>query len=207
MTPPSSYNNLPDSKKQSSSVPGHQSDTRKKGAATVQQKDDDMTPRESLLWGITGGLLAAITGAFIWAEFTIIVEKDWAYDPQHAYMSILIGLIVGLSVRFLGKGRKPRFGVIAVLLAIVGCILGNVFSSIAYVVATLDLSYFTVITIFDLSQLWGFIADRFAYWDILFYSLALIFAYFFSVRGAIQHAAYRIEMTARHLLSRLENQF
>lgn len=162
---------------------------------------DDMTPKESLIWGIIGGLLAAITGAFIWAEFTIIVEKDWAYDPQHAYMSMLIGLIVGLSVRFLGKGRDIKFGLTAVALAIIGCMLGNIFSSVAYVVATLDLSYFTVITIFDHSQLIGFISDRFAYWDILFYSLTLVFAYFFSVRGAIRDFAETVENAFRSLIN------
>ncbi|MGF1532264.1 MAG: hypothetical protein ACFCUI_01065 [Bernardetiaceae bacterium] len=162
--------------------------------------NEDMTVRESLTWAIIGGLLAALIGAFAWAESTIILEKDLAYDPQHAYMSVLVGLVVGLAVRFLGRGRHPRFGVVAVVLAILGCLLGNTFSSIAYVVATLKLSYFTVIQIFDLSQLYGFIADRFAYLDILFYSIALLVAYFFSMRGSVDRTLLWLEVQIDRVL-------
>ncbi len=159
------------------------------------KSNDDMITKENIFWGMGGGLLAAIAVAFLWAEATIILEKDLAYDPQFAYMAILVGLAVGLAVRYFGKRRHQRFGLVAIILAILGCVLGNVFSSVAYVVATLELSYFTVIKIFDTSQLWGLIKDRFACWDILFYSASIIFAYLFSVRGSFRKLYESIELT------------
>ena len=69
--------------------------------------------------GALAGLGAAIAGAAIWAAITAATEY------QIGWMAIGVGFLVGFAVRVVGKGSEASFGVVGAVLALLGCLLGN----------------------------------------------------------------------------------
>lgn len=104
------------------------------------------------------------------------------YIEQHhyAFMAILVGLLAALGMRIGGRGHRPMFGIMTILIAVVGFFTGNVLAAVEPIVQSFQLSYIETFTTFDISHLWGFLKDRFEYVDIAFYALGLFFAYYFS---------------------------
>ncbi|TAF34259.1 MAG: hypothetical protein EAZ67_04465 [Cytophagales bacterium] len=140
--------------------------------------------RQNIPYALLGGLAAALLGAIIWAETTIILN-----DHKYAYMAVLIGLLVGFAVRMLGRGVEKRFGIIALTVVMLGCVLGNLFSVLAYVVEHFQISYWDTIMIFDFTFLVHLLEDRFAYPDVFFYAVALFVGYKVSFRELPIHTS------------------
>ncbi len=157
-------------------------------AMEIDRKQQIMSilQRQSIILGAFGGFAAAILGAIIWAETAIILD-----DHKYAYMAVLVGLLVGFSIRLLGKGVEKRFGWIGFSIVLLGCLLGNLFSVVAYVVEHFDISYWETIMIFDFSFLIHLLEDRFTYPDLFFYATALFVGYKISFRELpTQHNMY-----------------
>ena len=74
---------------------------------------------------------AAIAGAFATllaaVAYGIVVEK-WPFS--YGFAAAGVGIVIGLSMGFLGRGISTKFGVTAALYTIVGCVLGNLFVKI-----------------------------------------------------------------------------
>ena len=75
---------------------------------------------------VLGGLAAALIGAAIWAVVTVTTKM------QIGFMAIGVGLLVGYAVRLLGKGSTPAYSIVGAVLALLGCVLGNLLSACAF---------------------------------------------------------------------------
>jgi hypothetical protein len=82
---------------------------------TIEQLDN----QPSLLMGLIGGTVAMLVGAIIWGVISYVTEY------QIGWMAIGIGFLVGIAVKFFGKGKSMMFGISSALLALIGCVLGN----------------------------------------------------------------------------------
>jgi len=69
----------------------------------------------ALITGIASGLV----GAILWAFITVITNY------QIGYMAIAIGFMIGLTMRYFGKGVDQIFGITGGIIAIISCLLGN----------------------------------------------------------------------------------
>lgn len=127
---------------------------------------------QNLILSILLGVLAAFVGGLIWAETAVIID-----DHRYAYMAIPVGIVVGLTVRFVGKGADYRFGLNAAILVILGCIFGNLFSVVVWIVEHFNIGYIETIAAFDPDFLIGLLKDRFEYVDIAFYLVAVFIGY------------------------------
>src|SRR5438270_13589107 len=85
------------------------------------QRYQELRSEQNLPIGLLAGIFAALIGAIAWAIVTVTTEY------QIGYMAIAVGFIVGYAVR-LGKGLDKIFGISGAILALFGCILGNIFS-------------------------------------------------------------------------------
>lgn len=139
----------------------------------------NMKSKSNLFLGITLSLIGALGAAYTWGKTTMLIDE---YIEQHhyAFMAIFVGLLAALGMRIGGRGHRPVFGIMAVLIAILGCFVGNALAAVEPIVQSFQLSYVETFTTFDISHLWGFLKDRFEYVDIAFYALGLFFAYYFS---------------------------
>lgn len=116
---------------------------------------------------VTAGILAALVGAALWAAITV------ATNYQIGFMAIGVGWLCGFAVAKFGRGSGPTFGVIGGACALLGCVLGNLWTAFA-VFADMDHSTFwTVATSFDYSKTFSLLSGTFDVMDVLFYGLAI----------------------------------
>jgi hypothetical protein len=131
---------------------------------------------QNYLLGTLGAAGAALLGAILWAVITVVTEY------QIGYMALAIGLMVGFANRFFGKGLELKFGLTGALLALVGCVLGNVFSLIGFVAKELSVGYFDAFQFIDFGLIPSAMLESFSPIDILFYGIAMYEGFKFSFR-------------------------
>jgi uncharacterized membrane protein len=130
---------------------------------------------QNLAIAVLAGVVAAVVGAIAWAAVTVTTEY------QIGYMAIAVGFIVGFAVR-LGKGVDKVFGIIGAILALLGCVLGNVFSIIGFICKQQHMDLGTALSRLDYSKLPQVLSNTFSVMDLVFYGIAVYEGYRFSFR-------------------------
>ncbi|UII26410.1 toxin-antitoxin system YwqK family antitoxin [Fulvivirga maritima] len=152
-----------------------------KSTEIIADLNDDLIERlrehQDLTFALVGGFAACLLSALLWAVITVATQF------QIGYMAIGVGLIVGLAVRYFGAGVDKLYGVIGAIFALLGCVLGNLFSQIGFYANDQMLSYFDVFKMFSIAQFAGVVVDNISPIDFLFYGIALIEGYKFSFRN------------------------
>jgi hypothetical protein len=134
---------------------------------------------ENLLFGIVGGILAAGIGAIIWALITYWTKF------QIGWMAVGLGLLVGFAIRFLGKGESIKFGIIGAILALLGCLAGNVLTTCIWASREYDVSIFKIISVVDFQLIVDILKETFSPIDLIFYAIAIYEGYKFSFKKVI----------------------
>ncbi len=96
-------------------------------------------------------------------------------------MAVAIGLMVGFSIRFAGKGLQPIFSITGALISLASCVLGNVFSLIGFYAKGEGLNFFQVLGDINYGAIPGIMVETFNPMDLLFYGIAIYEGYKFSV--------------------------
>jgi hypothetical protein len=117
--------------------------------------------------GITAGFVSALA----WAALTVATDTIWGV------MAVVVGAVVGYAVRTAGHGIENRFGVLAVVCALGGCLLGSFFSTEAYLAKYHHHEIVDYIMSRDPSQFASDYLRGFQGMDILFYVIAAAQAY------------------------------
>jgi hypothetical protein len=126
---------------------------------------------QNLPMGITGGLLAALTGAAVWAVITAYTNF------QIGWMAVGVGFLVGYAVRYLGKGIDKVFGMTGALFSLLGCAAGNFFSVILAAANNENISFLEMLSSVDLNAVIEIMAMTFHPMDLLFYGIAVYQGY------------------------------
>ena len=125
---------------------------------------------------LLGGVAAAVVGALLWAIITV------AINIQFGYMAVALGFLVGYTVRYVGKGLDQAFGILGAVLALAGCLLGNLLTLVGFIANDEGLSYMQVFLGIDYSLVPSAMMSTFSPIDLLFYGLAAYEGYRFSFR-------------------------
>lgn len=147
--------------------------------------------RQNLNKGILGGVLVTLLCAVAWAFITI------ASNYQIGFMAVGVGLAVGYSIQHFGQGLEPQYGIIGAVLALLGCILGNVFSLIGFAAEDLGVGLFEVLAMIDLTAIPDALIDWTQPMDLLFYGIAVYEGYKFSIKKLDQNDLVKLEDEAR----------
>jgi hypothetical protein len=75
--------------------------------------------RQSVMAGLFAGVATAVLSAAVWAGTAYITEY------QIGWVAVLLGCLVGKSIRRFGQGSDIRFRVMGVLASLAGIFLGN----------------------------------------------------------------------------------
>lgn len=131
---------------------------------------------QNIYFAFIGGLFVAIICAVLWALITV------SSGYQIAYMAIAVGLIVGFSVRFFGAGIDKKFGILGAVLALFGCLLGNLFTQIGFIAKEYSYTLPEVFSYLNISAIAIILIESFNPIDILFYGFAIVEGYKFAFR-------------------------
>ncbi len=125
-------------------------------------------PSGNMPLAILGGVVAALIGAAIWAVVTV------STNSQIGFMAIGVGLLVGYAVRILGKGNTQAYSIVGAVLALLGCVLGNLFSACAFIADAQSVpvasEIASVVTDFGLAS--RLMQASFDGMDLVFYAIA-----------------------------------
>jgi hypothetical protein len=122
---------------------------------------------------VVGGIAAAVAGAVLWGLITAATER------QYGIMAIGIGFLVGLAVRFLGKGVDTSFRVVAAVCSAAGCLIGNYFA-ICFVAKGQGVAFWDALGKPDV--VFKIIGDNFGFMDVVFYAIAIYCGWQFALR-------------------------
>ncbi|MHC1774246.1 MAG: toxin-antitoxin system YwqK family antitoxin [Lentimicrobium sp.] len=127
-------------------------------------------------YAIIGGILAALVSAALWAVITVAAKY------QIGYMAIGVGILVGFGVRFFGSGIDKKFGFLGAMLAVLGCLTGNLLSQIGFYAEEQSMGFLEVLKLLDFSYIPAILAESFSPMDLLFYGIAVYAGYRFAFR-------------------------
>jgi hypothetical protein len=122
---------------------------------------------QNLLGGVVAGAVAALVGAAIWAAVTVVTEF------QIGWMAVGVGFLVGFAVRIAGKGIDRSFAVAGALLALLGCVLGNLFAICQVIATNEQMGFFDVLVRLDATVAFELMKATFHPMDVLFYGIAV----------------------------------
>ena len=130
----------------------------------IEQLDD----QPNLLMGLIGGAVAMLVSAAIWGAISYLTQY------QIAWMAIGVGFLVGTAVKFFGRGKSMVFGVSSAMLALIGCVVGNLIFYSGIIAREQSASFLQVffILLFSPAATLEVFSIAFGFMDILFYVLA-----------------------------------
>lgn len=137
----------------------------------------ELKSKENFVLAITAGIVSAMVGAGIWAAVTV------ATGYQIGWMAVGVGFLVGFSVRIFGKGISEQFGYAGAICALLGCIVGNFLTIVAFISMQESMGYVEVLNALDYSKVPELMISTFNIMDILFYGIAIYEGYKFSFKG------------------------
>jgi hypothetical protein len=129
---------------------------------------EEVENESNLIMGLIGGGVAMLVSAVIWGAVTYFTEY------QIGWMAIGVGFLVGIAVKFFGKGKTAIYGLSSAALALVGCVLGNLIFYSGFIAREEGASFLEVFLYFLVSpvELVNLFVAAFDFMDILFYGLA-----------------------------------
>jgi len=145
-------------------------------AARMQQFQRKMREEQDLSRGAFASLGAAALGACLWALVTVLTQF------QIGWMAVGVGFMVGYAMRTFGRGIDKVFGYTAAIMALLGCLAGNLLSVCIVLADQTDTSAMAILTGLDFSAITGLMMSTFQPMDLIFYGLALYEGYRFSFR-------------------------
>lgn len=94
---------------------------------------------QSLRDSVVAGLIVVILFSALWAMSSTLINRIFPW------MTVVLGIFVGLIVRRAGRGLDWRFPVLAAAITLLGSLVGNVVVAAAFTAAALDTSTFTIL--------------------------------------------------------------
>jgi hypothetical protein len=145
-------------------------------AARFQQFQRKVKDEQDWSRGAFAGLGASILGACLWSLVTVLTKY------QIGWMAVGVGFMVGYAIRTFGRGIDRVFGYTGAVLALIGCMLGNLLSVCIVLGNQTDTSALTILTGLNFVSAFDLLARTFQPMDVIFYGLALYEGYRFSFR-------------------------
>lgn len=144
--------------------------------AQLQYALETLRSQQNLLLAGIGGAVAALVGAALWAAITV------SSGYQIGLVAIGVGLLVGFSVRTLGRGIDRSFGIVGGTLALIGCVLGNLLAVCAILASHQGIPLREAFGQLDFGSAWRITAATFDPMDLIFYGIAVYEGYRLSFR-------------------------
>ncbi|MDP9105295.1 MAG: hypothetical protein M3N49_05100 [Candidatus Eremiobacteraeota bacterium] len=125
--------------------------------------------------GTLGAIAGALIGAIAWGAITA------ATHFQIGYMAIGVGFLAGYGMRTLGGGRDRADGIVAGIVAFVGCVLGNLLTVVIdfapHDALHRGIADLTLMVLLSPKLAWFLLTQSSNIMDLVFYALAVYAGY------------------------------
>jgi len=128
---------------------------------------EKLLSEQNFVAAVVVGAVATLLAATIYS----VITNRW--DFSYGFAAAGIGIVVGISMQYLGRGIEMKFAVAAAVYTIAGCLLGNVFR----VVSPLDIFRSN-----DFLLIAGRSVSYISFVDLVFWFVAVFAAAFFAKR-------------------------
>ena len=135
-----------------------------------------LVKEQSLLNALYAGLIIIIVFSAVWAMASTLINRILPW------MTVILGILVGLGVRRAGRGLDWRFPVLAAALAAFGALLSNVVVAAAFTAAALDTSTLHILRAVTAMTWPVFFAEAMSTADAIYGLLAAALAAFYANR-------------------------
>ena len=125
---------------------------------------------------VIAGAVATVLAA---AAYGISVSK-WTFS--YGFVAAAVGIVIGLTMQFLGRGISMKFAVLATVYTITGCALGNLFRVIMELARTSATSPVDVLRNNSLLMLAESSISYISFVDLVYWFVAVFCAVFFARR-------------------------
>ena len=95
---------------------------------------------QSVRGAITASLIVVIAFSVLWAMLSVLIDRIFPW------MTVIMGIIIGLAVRRAGHGLGWRFPLIAAVFALLGSLGGNIVVAAAFTAPELGTDTLTVLS-------------------------------------------------------------
>jgi hypothetical protein len=141
----------------------------KKGDLTKESK------KQQPLLGITAGILAAAIGATLW----ILIAQKY----QLTWMSAAVAFGIASAIRYAGKAKDFRFGIVGAFLSIIVALIGNLATAI-FIVSKRGKTPSELLSQLDVSTAITFLKALSGPMGIVFYIAVIYIGFWFSFKHA-----------------------
>lgn len=100
---------------------------------------EQLVRAQSLRNAFYAGLIVVLVFSVLWALASTAINRIWPW------LTLVLGIFVGVAVRRAGKGIDWRFPVLASALAAAGAFIGNIVVAAAFTAKALETSTFTIL--------------------------------------------------------------
>ena len=147
-----------------------------------EEKQKNYALAETLLseQNFTAAIIAGAVATLLAAAAYGIAVATWPYS--YGFAAAGIGVVVGLSMQFVGRGIAMKFAVLAVAYTIAGCILGNVFRTVMTIARATAASPIDVLQDHSVSALAERAMSGLSFVDFVYWFVAVFAAVFLARR-------------------------
>ena len=131
---------------------------------------------QSMPAAFVAGLVAIVLFGVLWTMFSLLIDRFFPW------FTLLMGALLGLTVRRAGLGLDWRFPVLAAGMALIGSLAGNVIVAAAFTASELDSSTLSVLAGFAELDWAAFFDEVLTPADAVFAVFAAAIAAFYSTR-------------------------
>ena len=100
---------------------------------------EQLANAQSFRDAVVAGLIVIILFSVLWAMLSTLVNRIFPW------MTVVLGVLIGLVMRRAGRGLNWRFPVLAAVLALAGALASNVVVAAAFTASELETSTFTIL--------------------------------------------------------------
>jgi hypothetical protein len=126
---------------------------------------------------VIAGVVAAILLAGIYG-----IVKSLSDGLYYSILAAGIGVVIGFTMQFLGRGIDRKFALVASVYALLSCMLGNMFAAVMHEAQAIVISPFDVFFNTAISDLCAWIFTDLHFADLMFWIIGIGGAAYFARR-------------------------
>ena len=147
-----------------------------------EEKQKNYELAEKLISGqnFTAAVIVGAVATLLAAAAYGITVETWPFS--YGFAAAGVGIVIGVSMQFLGRGISMKFSVVAAVYTIVGCVLGNMFVKIMNQAQATAASPIDVLQDSSLSVLGRWAISGLSLIHLVFWFVAVVAAAFLAKR-------------------------